>query len=389
MTDNQIPTLLFKFLEGTISAAEQVQLDEWRGADPSNQEFFDELNNEDSLSKAISEFHPDNYQTTKQRIWSKVKDKIPAVPKSKVINLKMWWAAAAIIIMLGAGAYFAFFNKVNKQDEIVKLPAKDIEAPKITKATITLADGRIISIDSLSTIEQASIKVTKTKDGQIVYAGLGNEVVFNTLSNPRGSKVIDLVLNDGSHVWLNAGSSLTYPVAFIGKDRKVSITGEAYFEITKDSRPFSVSKGNMQVQVLGTKFNVNAYDDESDIKVTLLEGSVQITAPNSFASYAVKIKPGQQAIVSKTNVEVNNAVDVDAVMAWRNGLFQFNRASVQEVMRQISRWYDVEVAYEGKIPQRSFGGKINRTTSLSQALKILKESNIHFKVEGRKITVLP
>jgi len=316
-------------------------------------------------------------------------NEIKVVPRVHRIHFRRsrWWAAAAIIIMLATGSYFMFFDKkTNNQDKIVNNLPTDVEAPKGTKATITLADGRVISIDSLSTIDQANIKVTKTQDGQIVYAGLGNEVVFNTLSNPRGSKVIDLVLNDGSHVWLNAGSSLTYPVAFIGKDRKVSITGEAYFEVTKDSRPFTVSKGDMKVEVLGTHFNVNAYDDESDIKITLLEGSVNVL-PRASARGTV-IKPGQQAKVANSQLSIVNNIDVEAVMAWKNGLFSFNRADLPTVMRQLSRHYDVEVQYEGKIPALEFGGKMQRDLNLSQVLRLLEKNEVHFRIEGRKIIVM-
>jgi ferric-dicitrate binding protein FerR (iron transport regulator) len=214
------------------------------------------------------------------------------------------------------------------------------------------------------------------------------ELEFNTLSNPRGSKVINMMLADGSRVWLNAGSSITYPVAFVGNKRNVNIDGEAYFEIAHDaSTPFIVSKGDMNVTVLGTHFNVNAYDDENDIKVTLLEGSVNVST--KYEVKGVKIKPGEQAIVNtKHEVRTMKDADVEQVIAWKNGYFNFKDADIVSIMRQVEKWYDVEVVYEQRT-DKVFIAEIPRTVNAGDFFKILEATGwVRFKIEGKKITVL-
>lgn len=313
-------------------------------------------------------------------------------------------AAAVVVIVLGTGAYFMFFNKRSTdegQQSMVKEPT-DVKAPETNRAMITLADGRTVYLDSAANGQlamQGNVRLVKLANGQIAYsreAGVGSqELVYNTLSNPQGSKVIDMALADGSHVWLNAGSSVTFPVAFIGTERKVAITGEAYFEVAHNpAMPFKVSKGGMEVTVLGTHFNVNAYNDESDINVTLLEGSVKVTLrqaqgdkESNGQKSEVVIKPGQQArVADKISVLAN--VNMEQVMAWKNGFFSFDNTDLETVMRQIARWYDVEVVYEGAIPDMRFGGDISRRSNASQVLKILEESKVKFRIENKKIVVM-
>lgn len=303
--------------------------------------------------------------------------------------------AASILLVAGLGSYFLFFNhpgKAKAADEIVKTESvNDIEAPKATKAIITLADGRSVPVDSLTTITQSNVQLSKTPDGKIFYQAspelrsFPQQMDYNTLTNPRGSKVIDMTLADGSHVWLNAGSSVTYPVAFIGKERKVTITGEAYFEVAHDAtRPFYVNKGDMSVQVLGTHFNVNAYDDEADIKVTLLEGSVRVSMVNGEWSM---LKPGQQAVITHHSPLTTHDPDPEQVMAWKNGLFIFDRTDIQTLMRSVSRWYDVDIVYADGIPTGHITGKVPRSTNLLSVLKVLEYSGIKFLIEDKKIIV--
>jgi ferric-dicitrate binding protein FerR (iron transport regulator) len=211
-------------------------------------------------------------------------------------------------------------------------------------------------------------------------------VDYNTLSNPRGSKVISLTLSDGTRVWLNAGSSLRYPASFASSavNREVKITGEAYFEVAHDaSKPFIVSKNDVSVTVLGTHFNVNAYDDESDIKITLLEGSVRVNKGSNTGL----LKPGQQAQVS-SSVKVLNNTDVEQVMAWKNGKFSFNGSDIKTVMRELARWYDVNVEYKDEIKE-TFFVKLDRNTNMSNVFRILQTTGaVHFKIEGKKVTVM-
>ncbi len=381
-TYQHIANLLLKQLKGELTVVEETELNRWVNASATNKALFEELTRQESLNEEVVSFY-----SSKERIWSTIQLSLPG---SKLVQLynpwKRWAVAASIILVLGLGSYFAFFHKNRKQEERVKvIPADDVEAPKITKAMITLADGRNVSIDSLTALTQGNVAITKTADGKIIYSGASSEMLYNTLSNPRGSKVIDMTLADGSRVWLNAGSSVRYPVAFVGKERKVSITGEAYFEVTHDAtKPFYVSKDDMSIQVLGTHFNVNAYDDEKDIKVTLLEGSVKVSnnAANSL------LKPGQQASVTN-DVKVINNVDLEQVMAWKNGRFQFEGSGIEEVMRQITRWYDVEVVYEVKPQEVHFRGGISRNVEASKVFKMLETTDaVHFRIEGKKVFVI-
>jgi ferric-dicitrate binding protein FerR (iron transport regulator) len=259
-----------------------------------------------------------------------------------------------------------------------------------------LTNGDVIYLDSVNNGQialQNNVEVMKMNDGAIVYHAKEDKgataTSYNTLTNPRGSKVIDMALADGSHVWLNAGSSITFPVVFTGNERKVSIVGEAYFEVAHDeAKPFYVTKGEMEVKVLGTHFNVNAYNNEEDIRVTLLEGSVQVSRESAVGSQESRIiKPGEQALVNTSTIQLVNP-NLDAVMAWKNGLFQFESADVKTVMRQLERWYDIDVRYEGNVPDIRFGGEMKRDLSLAQALRGLEKMGLHFRIEGNQLMIL-
>lgn len=319
---------------------------------------------------------------------NKAKTSIPRLPRSR-----RWAAAAAVIFLLSISGHFLFHNKTIKPAPIAKVQAHDVKAPRSNIAIVTLASGQKIFLDSVGNgalAMQGNVKLIKLASGKIVYQpgtdGVTGKMEYNTLLNPRGSKVIDMTLADGSKVWLNAGSSLSYPVSFIGNERKVSITGEAYFEVIHDaSKPFIVSNGAMNIKVLGTHFNVNTFqDDDNIIKVTLLQGSVKID--NGKATGL--LKPGQQARVNN-EVNVVSDVDLDMVMAWKNGYFQFDNASLQNVLKQISRWYDVDVHYEGKIQPREFVGEMQRDLNLSEMLNILAKNNVRFRIEGKELIVMP
>ena len=309
---------------------------------------------------------------------------------------KRWLVAASIILMVGAGSYFLFFNKSEKQIDIAKLPVThDVKAPATNRAMITLADGKTVYLDSTNNGQlalQNNVRLIKTADGQITSEAdasthLSMTASMNTLFNPKGSKVVDMTLSDGSRVWLNAGSSITYPTAFIGNERKVTMTGEAYFEVTKSKNmSFIVSVEDAEVQVLGTHFNIMAYNEENAVKTTLLEGSVRFVSGNN----AGLLKPGQQSqLIKDGQVKVISGVDVDEVMAWKNGVFYFKNADIKTVMRELSRWYDVDVVYQGEIKPKKFGGEIQRDLNLSEVLEGLKETGIHFRIEGKKLIVLP
>jgi ferric-dicitrate binding protein FerR (iron transport regulator) len=303
-----------------------------------------------------------------------------------------WWAAASVVFLLGVAGYFLVHVKKAGSRQVAKVKFEDVKAPQLSKALITFANGQKIYLDSLhkgGLSMPGSVKLVKLPNGEIAYQQTAGEATgqmkYNTLSNPRGSKVINMILADGSKVWLNAGSSLTYPVSFHSKERKVCVTGEAYFEVFHDaSKPFVVSNGSMNIKVLGTHFNVNAFHDNGDTKVTLLQGSVKINNGNASGI----LKPGEQASVT-TEIKIQADVDVDEVMAWKNGYFQFNNASLQSVLKEISRWYDVDVLYEGSNRPRAFAGEMQRDLSLSEVLKILERNKVNFRIEGKKLIVLP
>jgi ferric-dicitrate binding protein FerR (iron transport regulator) len=394
MTEQQqIALLLHKYLLGSLTETETLLLENWKGKSEANRQFFDALQNEDQLSRWIAEDHPDQLKETEERIYAKVLHRIPAL---RIVPLyrRSWFrvaAAASVFFMAGLTWWLSFSTKQPGEttDEVVQVQkVNDIEAPKAAKATITLANGTTVPVDSLTAITQNNVQLSKVADGKIVYSGSADEVMYNTLTNPRGSQVIDMILSDGTHVWLNTGSSLTYPVAFTGNERKVTITGEAYFEVASSSSPagggkrsFLVSKGDVEIKVLGTHFNVNAYDDETDIKVTLLEGSVKVSNSNSEGL----LQPGQQAQVS-SGIKVIDAADIEQAMAWKDGSFYFNNTDIKTIMRQVSRWYDVEIVYEGEPVETLLGGIVSRKENISQLLKILEATGkAHFIIEGKKI----
>ncbi len=314
------------------------------------------------------------------------------VVRMKRSNMRRWWmAAACIMLMAGAGSYLLFFKKNITQNNIVQIekPA-DVAAPIKNRSMIILANGNRVFLDSAADgvlATQNNVRITKLSDGQIAYSGSNAQVSYNTLSNPRGSKVIDLTLSDGTKVWLNAESSLHFPTAFIGKERKVEITGEAYFEVAHNaSMPFKVTGSDgVEIKVTGTHFNVNAYGDETTNTITLLEGSVTVTK----GTVTAKLLPGQQALVDKQGMikKSDNADTVQAV-AWKNGVFLFHSAGITTLLNQAARWYDVEIVYERKVNTR-FNGEVPRNTPVSDLLKAMELSGeVKFSIEGKKIIVL-
>ncbi len=322
----------------------------------------------------------------------------PTVRKMSLPQLLIRVAAVVIGISLIGATYF-FFSR-GKQKEIAQTDKqehhnnKDL-APGGNKAILTLANGAQIILDSAANgtlAQQGNTKVVKLANGRLAYNSTGNRqtaVLYNTMSVPRGGQY-KLTLPDGTEVWLNAASSIRYPTAFTGTERKVEISGEAYFEVahytaagTGKRIPFKVMMNNgEEIEVLGTHFNVNAYPEEGNVKTTLLEGAVKLTQHH----ISVLIKPGQQAALTEKGFKIDNP-DIEKVIAWKTGFFDFDNLDLVSIMRQISRWYDVDIVYDGRLTTPKFGGRISRDLPLSSVLKMFEEYHIAFRLEGKKLHV--
>jgi ferric-dicitrate binding protein FerR (iron transport regulator) len=338
--------------------------------------------------------------------WDAIYTKIINTP---VIGQRHLWpriaAAAVIIVLLTAGSYFIFTKRQVKQTAAIETTQEfknnDV-APGGNKAVLILANGAQIILDSAGNgalTQQGNTKIIKLDNGQLSYNSLNgsqtlpDKVFYNTISTPRGGQY-QVVLADGSKVWLNAASSLRFPTSFAAKEREVELTGEGYFEVAHDAtKPFKVSVNGIEVRVFGTHFNINAYNDEATIKTTLLEGSVKV----GKGSASKVIRPGEQAQIENDGNALNpkimvQAVDVDAAVAWKNGRFIFHGNNIQSVMRQLARWYDIDVNYQGNVTDEEFVGVINRSRyeNISEILDMLEKTRtVSFAISGRNVTVMP
>ncbi|OFY43856.1 MAG: hypothetical protein A2X18_13170 [Bacteroidetes bacterium GWF2_40_14] len=391
----KIADLIIKFLHNNLDTEEKAILDEWLSKSEKNRLMFERIKNRDYIKEKLSTFN----QIDPEHLWDKIIHRIP-YQKRLLLNSRNWYRHAAAAIIFITGASVLLYNsyqhvKMTAQADILR--NHDL-LPGGNRATLTLGDGTQIVLDSTrngNLSKQGNTAILKI-DNQLVYnsakAKKSEQILYNTVTTPRGGQY-QIALPDGSLVWLNAASSITFPTAFKGKERRIKISGEVYLEVSKlalsnkDKMPFIVELNGVEVRVLGTRFNINAYEDEREVKVTLLEGSVNVK--NLYVDEAKTIEPGEQAILGSSGNIDTKLVDIEEAVAWKNGYFQFENASLQSVMRQISRWYDVNVSYEGNPRKRQFGGKIKRDVNASEILKILEESNVHFDIQGKNIIVKP
>jgi transmembrane sensor len=313
----------------------------------------------------------------------------PALKKHVPI-LRWLWAAACIFLLVGLTGYLLFREPGIENGRGAKVTGEVMVEPGKSGAFLVSTDGSKVMLDTLDNGVIALQNGTKVilQNGQLVYKDNSNEKIisYNTISTPNGRQ-FNIQLQDGTLAWLNSGSSIHFPTTFVGKNRIVKVTGEVYFEVSKNSdRPFIVNVDDRhEVVVLGTHFNINAYHNESSINTTLVEGSVQIKKGSSSAL----LQPGEQAKVTD-EIKVKKDINTQQVIAWKNGVFNFEGASIEEVMKQLARWYDLEVIYEKGIPDIRFGGEMRRDLPLSELLKALEMSKVHFRIEtGRKLIVLP
>jgi ferric-dicitrate binding protein FerR (iron transport regulator) len=340
-----------------------------------------------------------------QHIRQEARDTIhqPIVRRVHFLRRTGWWAAAAVLIVLLTGVAYWLLNKGPQQQPVATVAVENDVQPGRQGALLTLADGRVVLLDSLVDGVIASEKGAQVvlEDGQLTYKPStvhDAQTAYNTVSTPRGRQFA-LQLPDGTKVWLNAASSLRYPVVFTGTERKVEITGEAYFEVARvrltgaggagRKMPFKVIINNhTTVEVLGTHFNVNAYNDENSVNTTLLEGAVKV----SHEKYIQLLQPGQQAqVLNKTGaITLVKDADVTAAVAWKNGTFSFSNANLQTVMRELARWYNIDVEYTGDVSYGAFTGEIGRTLTLDQVLKGLTKTRVHYKIEkNNKLLIQP
>lgn len=321
---------------------------------------------------------------------------IPAVPVAHRMNFvrKWWWAAAVVILLTATGVYLYTSNSLI-EPVLVEKPGD--QAPAILagrdKAILTLADGRTIALDSASNgqlAQQGNASVIKLANGEVRYNLEGASegvVMMNIMRTPRGGQY-QLTLPDGTKVWLNAASSITYPAVFTGNDRKVKVTGEVYLEVAPNkTKPFIADiDGKSIVQVLGTGFNINSYADDGEIKITLINGSVKVIAKEK----EVLLSPGQQVIQLLNNsktIEINSNADLNQTLAWKNGIFNFNGKNFSSLMKDVERWYDVTVVYKGATPNFNMKGKMDRGVPLNDLLRFLKEYGLIVQVEGRTLII--
>lgn len=387
MEIKEIQQLITHYLAGTATEQEIKIVEQWyeniRGIDPDL-----------SVSKAAA---------LKEELSSNLSAYIDEDEKEQRKSYKSafyrlyrpWVTAAAALFFCFVGVAFYFYNQEGaQQPKTTDQLAQDIP-PGGNKAYLTLEDGSVVILDGAKNgklASQGNTAINKTADGRLTYDAsvtgkpLSDKISYNTIVTPRGGQYI-VVLPDGSKIWLNSASSLKFPTAFNGKERNVEMTGEAYFEIAKNaSMPFRVKSEGQTIEVLGTHFNINAYKDEPATKSTLIEGSVKVKNTDQYAL----LKPGQQSALPNNGsgrIVVSSDVDLKEVMAWKEGLFQFNGADIKTIMRQISRWYDVDVEFEGKVSSDHFKGQVLRDSKVSKVLRILELSGVKFKIEGKKIIV--
>ena len=336
----------------------------------------------------VADFSESELKAAERKMWTAIEVHIPSTAYQAIpveprklnsfphfLRSNRWksYAAAAVLVLVSIAAYFIIKPQPSSSINYVTLHTKDL-MPGSDKAILVYANGRQRVLSG---------KVYKLTDGAKDVNQLAAE--DNTIITPKGAQY-QIVLSDGTAVWLNAASSLKYPVTFANKkQRKVILTGEAYFEVAHNkAQPFTVESANQSVEVLGTHFNINSYSNEEFTATTLMSGSVKVSSQNGFEI----MKPGEQGLLSATNLKPTLiAVDTSLSVAWKNGFFQFKQADLKTVIRQLSRWYNVEVAYKGEVPEKIFTGKIYRDLKLSEALEVLSYFNVHFSLDGRTLTI--
>lgn len=378
MSKEQLSILIRKYLSGTATSEEIEAVEQWYQDYGQNLEVY--VGNEEERSE--QELH--------DKILNRLRTTVHAASPAKVTPMwKKLAAAASIAALISVGGWYFIHDRSTGKSQV----AQQTEAgPGFEQAILTTSDGNKIQLgkNSQQPINEKNGVLISNDGRQLSYTSTSTDksIFFNTLEVPRKG-VYSLVLADGTKVWLNSLSSLTYPTSFPGRERRVSIKGEAYFEIARNPRqPFIVDVDGVQaIEVLGTRFNVNAYTNEEQVRTTLLEGAVRIMAGNQQQ----KLLPGQEALFSQSDkaLQVRNVTDPNDVISWKNGFFVCNGKDLKAILRQVTRWYDIEVVYQGNIKPEAFEGTISRKMNLSELLSMLEITGVKFSFQGKQLTVLP
>lgn len=381
MEKSELKEIIDRYLGGKATPEEKAMVDHYyESLDQEKHWPLDELGPEDAV---------------KHGILQKLMSRIGEDERSDVVPLKRrflkYAAAAALLGILSTAAYHFFGDSQTKP--ALTQSQQDIDPGK-EGAILTLADGSKVLLDTVSSglvANQGNARVV-LKNGSLAYTApeTGSQpiaTVYNTVTTPRGRQ-FSFQLPDGSRVWLNAASSVTYPTAFNGTERLITVTGEAYFEVAPDqNKPFRVNSGKQITEALGTSFNVNAYPNEEGQRITLIDGKVRVST--SHDKQSILLSPGEQALINDGTALSRKKVHTEEVIAWKTGFFQFNDADIHQIMRQAARWYDTEIRFEGTVTTERFRGKVSRNLKLSEFMKVLKANGVNYKLENGVVIILP
>jgi len=392
--NDKISRLINRYLSDALSDNEKQELEAWIAGSENNRKLFDEITSGETIAQGLK-----NMNGFDEAKWERITERLSGAQRSPLRSIR-WFrnlAVAAVVSGIIAGAYLYFtpaggFKKTTGSKQLAANSVGD-RNPGKDGAILILASGEQLALDSIGNGDltvQAGTRLVK-KGGTLVWEKSSEnaavETLYNEIVTPRGRQ-FQITLSDGTKVWLNSASSIRFPVAFTGNKRTVEIEGEVYFEVAKmAAMPFTVKTNDVEVLVMGTHFNVNAFSDEENISTTLLEGKVEVITKQG----SLQLAPGQQANLSRSRQKLvlQTAADLEKVMAWKSGFFEFDNTELQDIMRQISRWYDIDIVYEEAVTDEKFGGGISKQLPLKQVLGMLEMNGVQFRLEGNKLYVKP